>query len=104
VQPGERAIVRIGAQLAGYHDPIATPVETLTVHPLGWLLASLTRDEVDLVLGAIAHATGSHREVEHLGESDGAGGWRITPGSPRLQHASLHDWPPPAMPGLDDWS
>ncbi|VTR77238.1 hypothetical protein [Cellulomonas hominis] len=100
-EPGERAIARIAAQLAGHRDPVATPLETMSMHPLGWLLASLTREDVDLVLAAIAHAAGSHRQIEHVGEPDDTGRWRVTSASPRLRHASLHPWPSPAIPGLE---
>jgi hypothetical protein len=93
-QPADRAVALIAAQLAGYPEP----VDIATMPPLAWLLASLPRDAVDLVLAAISHAAGTHQHVEHVGEVSEAGEWRITATSPRLRPGPLHPWPDLAGP------
>lgn len=94
VPPADRAVLHIAVQLAdGVGDqpdpPAARP-------PLGSLLPVLQRDEVDLVLAAVAHASGTHHHVEHVGEPTASGEWRITDTSPRFLLGSLHPWPAPA--------
>jgi hypothetical protein len=95
-QPSERAVALIAAQLGGYPEPEEPPVDIASMPPLAWLLASLSRGDVDLVLAAISHAAGTHDHVEHIGEPGAAGEWPITATSPRLRLGSLHPWPDPA--------
>ncbi|RMI13240.1 hypothetical protein [Cellulomonas triticagri] len=99
--PAPRAVALIAVQLAGYPKLSSEPVSLGTLPPLAWLLRTLSRRDVDLVLAAISHATGTHHQVHHLGEPDPDGTWHVTSTSPRLRPGPLHDWPPPPLPGLD---
>lgn len=92
-QPSDRAIALIAAQLGGYPDPGEQPVDVAAMPPLAWLLASLDREDVDLVLAAISHAAGAQDHIEHVMEPGESGEWRVTPTSPRLRPGPLHPWP-----------
>lgn len=92
-QPSDRAIALIAAQLGGYPDPGELPVDVAAMPPLAWLLASLERKDVDLVLASISHAAGTHDHVEHVMEPGESGEWRVTPTSPRLRPGPLYPWP-----------
>ena len=80
-------------QLGGFPDPLDVQIELAEVPPLAWLLASLERRNVDLVLGAISHAGGTHHHVEHVGEpvpGEAAVEWCVTSTSPRLRLGPLY--------------
>lgn len=99
--PADRAIALIAVGIG--HLPSAEALDApQPLPPLGWLLVSLERREVDLVLAAIAHAAGTHRQVEHVGEPDSTGKWRTTSSSPRIALDVLHNWPVPSISGLGD--
>lgn len=103
IQPNDRAIALIAAQLGGFPDPLDVTIDMGDMPPLAWLMASLQRQDVDLVLAALSHAGGTHDHVDHVGEpvrGSPAGEWRITNSSARLRLGSLHAWPEPALPGL----
>ncbi|MBW0254485.1 MULTISPECIES: hypothetical protein [unclassified Cellulomonas] len=103
--PADRAVALIAAHLGAWTDPQADWPGLERIPPLSWLLASLPRAEVALVLAAISHAAGTHDQVDHVGEpgeGDGADRWRVTATSPRLPLGPLYQWPDPALPGLAD--
>jgi hypothetical protein len=105
IQPNDRAIALIAAQLGGFLDPLHVTIDMDEIPPLAWLLANLKRPEVELTLAAISHAAGAHDHVLHVGEpvSDGqTEQWRVTATSPRLRPGPLHPWPAPAVPGLTE--
>lgn len=71
--PAERAVGHIAVQLGAYPDPSKAPTEAQEMPPLAWLLPNLARSDVDLVLGAISHAVGTHHHVDHVGEPSPSG-------------------------------
>ncbi|WP_147794800.1 hypothetical protein [Cellulomonas sp. Y8] len=97
-QPAQRAITAIAAQLAGHSAPGTLPAGPGNMPALGWLLASLDRADVALVLAGISHAAGTHLHVDRVGEPTPDGRWIPTATSPRLLLDALHAWPEPAVP------
>lgn len=94
--PAHRAVAEIAAQIGVGLDVASTEIVAAELRPLRWLLASLDRGDLDLVLAAIAHAGGTHDQVEHVGAPTPAGEWAATSTSPRVGRGSLHPWPPAA--------
>lgn len=94
----ERAVVLIAAQIGTL--PGAEHGIPDTYPSLGWLIPSLGRMDVDLVLAAISHAGGTHDDVEHLEELGMTGERGVTPSSVRLIPGAVHPWPAPGLPGL----
>lgn len=82
LQPEDRAVLAIAISLARA-EPIA----------LHLLIPSLQRESVALVTAAIAHAAGTHLQVEHIGELTGTGEWVATSTSPRVQLGPVVAWP-----------
>lgn len=80
--PEDRAVLAIAASLVGRRSI-----------DLGLVLSQLRRPTVHLVLAAVSHATGTHLQVEHVGELSTAGEWVATSTSPRVQLGPLFAWP-----------
>lgn len=88
----DRAVLLIAAQIGTLPEldiPDSYPA-------LGWLIPALGRADLDLILATIAHASGTHDHVEHLGERGATGERAVTSGTVRLALGSLH----PCIPGL----
>lgn len=82
LQPEDRSVLAIAASIA-VGEPVA----------LSQRIPAMRRDTVALVLAAIAHAAGTHLQVDHVGELNTAGEWVATSTSPRVSLGPVVSWP-----------